>query len=60
MLEMKLEDLRVDYEPADVAPQGIRCSVAVPLDAMPEDKVSPDAPGERIHPRKGDKVYIWK
>ena len=60
MLEMTVEDLRVDYEPASVAPQGIRCSVAVPLTAMPEDKVSPDAPGEKIHPRKGDKVYIWK
>ena len=28
ILEMKVEDLRVDYEPAAVARQGIRCSVA--------------------------------
>ena len=60
MLEVKAEDLRVDYEPAAVARQGIRCSVAVPLENMPPDHISPDAaPGERIHPRRGDKVYIW-
>ena len=60
ILEMKLEDLRVDLEPAEVAKQGCRCSIAVPLDSMPEDKVNQDAvPGERIHPRRGDKVYIW-
>ena len=61
ILEMKVEDLRVDYEPAAVARQGIRCSVAVPLENMPPDHISPDAaPGEPIHPRRGDKVYIWK
>lgn len=62
ILEMKLEDLRVDLKPADVAPQGCRCSIAVPLDGMPEDHINqnPDMkPGERIHPRRGDKVYIW-
>jgi len=61
ILEMKLEDLRVDLAPAQVAPQGVRCSVAVPLENMPQDKVNPDAvPGEPLHPRRGDKVYIWK
>ena len=60
ILEMKLEDLRVDLEPAEVAKQGCKCSIAVPLDSMPEDKVNNDAAqGERIHPRRGDKVYIW-
>ncbi len=60
ILEMKLEDLRVDLEPAEVAKQGCKCSIAVPLDSMPEDKVNHDAAqGERIHPRRGDKVYIW-
>ena len=57
MLEVTADDLRVDYEPADTAPQGIRCSVAIPLEAQPEDKTEP---GERIHPRRNDKVYIWK
>ena len=61
MLEVKAEDLRVDYEPAAVARQGIRCSVAVPLENMPPDHISPDAaPGDPIHPRRGDKVYIWR
>lgn len=62
ILEMKVDDMRVDLVEADVTPQGKRCSVAVPLDAMPEDKVNqkPEmTPGEKIHPRRGDKVYIW-
>ena len=63
IVEMKVEDLRVDYKPADIAPQGCRCSVAVPLDDMPVDHVNqnPDMePGEKLHPRRGDKVFIWK
>ena len=56
MLEVRADDVRVDLEPADVARQGVRCSVAVPPDAMPEDKAEN---GERIHPRRNDKVYIW-
>ena len=63
IVEMKVEDLRVDYKSADIAKQGCRCSVAVPLDDMPVDHAnqSPDMePGERLHPRRGDKVYIWK
>ncbi|MBO4340145.1 MAG: U32 family peptidase [Bacteroidales bacterium] len=63
ILEMKVEDLRVDYEEASVCPQGRYCSVAVPLDSMPEDLVNRNPgkiPGERIHPRRGDKVFIWQ
>ncbi len=63
ILEMKVEDLRVDYEEASVAPQGRYCSVAVPLSSMPEDHVNDNpgmAPGERLHPRRGDKVFIWQ
>ena len=61
MLEMEVEDLRVDLEPADVCPQGQRCSVAVPLQDMPVDNINADAaPGMPIHPRRGDKVYIWR
>ena len=44
-LEVEATDLRVDYEPAEMCPQGRRCSVAIPE--------GPD------HPRRGDKVYIW-
>ena len=57
MLEVTADDLRVDYEPADVARQGIRCSVAIPPEVQPEDKTES---GENIHPRRNDKVYIWK
>ena len=63
IVEMKVEDLRVDYKPADIAKQGCRCSVAVPLDDMPVDNANqnPDMePGEKLHPRRGDKVFIWK
>ena len=62
ILEMKVEDLRVELESAQSCPQGVRCSVAVPLDQMPVDLVNrePDMePGERIHPRRGDKVFRW-
>ena len=60
MLEMKVEDLRVDLQPVHTVPQGIRCSIAVPLDTMPEDRINADsAPGDPIHPRRGDKVFIW-
>ncbi|MBO4633886.1 MAG: U32 family peptidase [Bacteroidales bacterium] len=49
MLEVQADDLRVDLLPADTAPQGIRCSIAVP--------VQPDGD---IHPRRGDKVFRWE
>ena len=63
ILQMRIEDLRVDLQPARTAPQGERCSIAVPLDAMPEDRVNQDPdqePGERLHPRRGDKVFRWE
>ena len=44
-LEVEAADLRVDLASAEVCPQGVRCSVAVP-----------EGP---VHPRRGDKVYIW-
>ena len=63
ILEMQVADMRVDLKTAALAPQGVRCSVAVPLEGMPEDHVNrnPDMqPGERIHPRRGDKVFRWE
>ena len=60
ILEMKIDDMRVDLQPAQTCPQGVRCSVAVPLDGMPTDLVNREsAPGERLHPRRGDKVFRW-
>ena len=63
LVEMTVADMRVDLHPAQVAPKGVRCSIAVPLDGMPQDRVNthPDKePGERLHPRRGDKVYRWR
>ena len=57
ILKVTAGDLRVDLEPADTAPQGVRCSIAVPVAAMPEDKVFDES---LLHPRRGDKVFIWK
>ena len=57
MLEVMAEDLRLDNEPVDVVPQGIRCSLALPPEVLPQDKAEP---GEHIHPRRNDKVYIWR
>ncbi|MBQ7709675.1 MAG: U32 family peptidase [Bacteroidales bacterium] len=57
LLEARADDLRVDYEPASVARQGIRCSLALSAEILPDDLANP---GERIHPRRNDKVYIWK
>ena len=62
ILEMKADDLWLDFQPVERVPQGVRCSVAVPLDKILEDHVNQDedtAPGERFHPRRGDKVFIW-
>ena len=62
VLEFKVEDLRVEMKPAQEAGKGIYCSVAVPVSEMPEDRVT-DHPAkeaeERLHPRRGDRVYLW-
>ena len=47
MLELPVEGMRVDLAPADTCPQGAHCSLAVPEP-------------ERIHPRRGDKVFRWE
>lgn len=62
IVECRADDLRLDFEAAESVPQGRRCSVAVPLDGMPEDQVNRNPEmkaGERLHPRRGDKVYRW-
>ena len=63
ILQMTIDDMRVDLKPALVTEQGQRCSIAVPLDGMPEDLVNQNPekePGERLHPRRGDKVFRWE
>ena len=62
IVEFRVEDLRVEMKAAEVAEKGVYCSIAVPVGDMPEDKVT-DHPakeeGERIHPRRGDRMYLW-
>jgi len=62
-IEMTVSDMRVEMKPADEAPKGIRCSIAVPLGNEPVDRINDHpamGPAERIHPRRGDKVYVWR
>ena len=64
VMEFTVTDLRVETAPAGKAVKGTSCSVAVPLDGMPEDRVSEyaasGAPPEKVHPHRGDKVYLWQ
>ena len=62
-LEMTVDDMRVELKPSTSCPKGVFCSISVPLEDLPEDRIN-DNPAmekaEKIHPRRGDKVYIWK
>ena len=49
VVEFKVEDMRVDFKPADVCPKGVCCSVAVDPSICP---------GGRL--RRGDKIFIWE
>ena len=49
VVEFKVEDLRVNLEPAYRAVKGERCSVAVDTSICPDGKL-----------RRGDKIYIWE
>ena len=61
-VEMTVDDIRVDLQPVSEAPKGVFCSVSVPVEQQPVDHVN-DNPAkeadERIHPRRGDKVFKW-
>ena len=48
---MKVEDLRVNLQDADICPQGTPCSVKIPPEMLKK------IPGGRF--RRGDKVFIW-
>ena len=73
-LPFRIDDMRVDFQPVETAPQGVRCSVALrPDNLLPEETVPPVAgtgPGgrnaaaagnEAAAPklRRGDKIYLW-
>lgn len=49
VIEMEVNDMRVNLQAAECTQKGERCSVAVDPDICP---------GRRL--RRGDKVYIWK
>ena len=61
-LEITADDIRVDLKPVSEAVKGEFCSVAVPVEDQPVDHIN-DHPAkeadERIHPRRGDKVFKW-
>ena len=62
-IEFDVDDMRVELQRAETAPKGSRCSIAVPLDGQMEDRINAHpamAAGEKIHPRRGDKVYLWR
>ena len=62
VLAFTVTDLRVDGVSATQADKGVHCSIAVPLDGMPEDRINVSSPleaGERLHPRRGDRLYLW-
>ena len=61
-VEIRVEDMRVDLQPAQEAPKGTFCSVAVPVDDQKEDHFNnhpAKEADERFHPRRGDKVFKW-
>ena len=49
VVEFRVDDLRVNLEKTDLAPKGVRCSVAVDPSICPQGKL-----------RRGDKIYIWQ
>ena len=61
-VEIVVDDMRVDLKPVSEARKGDFCSVAVPVADQPVDHIN-DHPAkeadERIHPRRGDKVFKW-
>jgi len=49
VVEFKVEDMRVNLNPAQQASKGVRCSVAVDPGICPDGRL-----------RRGDKIYIWQ
>ena len=49
VVEFTVEDMRVNLKPAQTAPKGIRCSVAVDPGICPDRRL-----------RRGDKLFVWE
>jgi hypothetical protein len=54
MIEFRVDDMRVELKPAEVAAKGVRCSVA-----LNRENVIGEAPAE-LKLRRGDKIYLWE
>ena len=52
VVEFKVDDMRVDFKSVDIAPKGVRCSVALGKNIIngPQDAKL----------RRGDKIYLWE
>ena len=48
VVEFDADDIRLEFDPVELAPKGSRCSVRVPLELCPDGKL-----------RRGDKVFLW-
>lgn len=61
MVEFTVNDLRVDLKPAEIAPKGIKCSVAiVPEKQGTREEKTVYTPEKPFRFRRGDKIYIWE
>ena len=47
--QFAVDSLRLEEQDTDFAPKGSVISIRVPLEG-----------GEQYHPRRGDKIYLWK
>ena len=48
VVEFDADDIRLEFDPVELAPKGSRCSVRVPGEICPDGKL-----------RRGDKIYLW-
>ena len=48
VVEFDADDIRLEFDPVELAPKGSRCSVGVPVEECPDGKL-----------RRGDKVFLW-
>ena len=49
VVELTVEDMRVDFNPVELTPKGVRCSLAVDTALCPDGRL-----------RRGDKIFVWK
>ncbi|MDY3783397.1 MAG: U32 family peptidase, partial [Candidatus Cryptobacteroides sp.] len=49
VVELTVEDMRVDFNPVELTPKGVRCSLAVDTALCPDGRL-----------RRGEKIFVWK